>query len=74
MDIFMLSVYKNSKCITVGIFIRNTHKYLQSFIFAIIMLNTKQQEQTYLPVNKVPFVIDCSDVTLCAAVSIRAVV
>jgi len=38
------------------------------------MLNTQQQEQTYISVNKVPFVIQCCDVMLCAAVTIRSTV
>jgi hypothetical protein len=44
------------------------------FTFAIIMLNAQQKEQMSVSVKKVPSVIQCCDVMLCAAVSIRSVV
>ena len=44
------------------------------FTFAIIMLNAQQKEQKSVSVKKVLFVVQCSDVMLCAAVSIRSVV
>ena len=44
------------------------------FTFAIVLLNAQQKEQMSVSVNKVPFVIQCCDVMLCAAVSIRSVV
>ena len=57
-----------------GIFIWNTHNYLQSFTFALIMLNTQRQEKTLLSVSNVPFVIQCSDLLLYSAVRIRSAV
>ena len=74
MAIFMLIAYINSYSLTVGIFMSNIYKYLGSFIFTLIMLNAQQKEQMSVPVNKVPSVIQCCDVMLCAAVSIRSVV
>ena len=44
------------------------------FTFTLIMLNAQQKEQMSVSVNKVPFVIQCCDLMLCAAVSIRSVV
>jgi len=44
------------------------------FTFAIIMQNAQQKEQMSVSVNKVPSVIQCCDVMLCAAVSICSVV
>jgi len=46
MVILMFSAYKNSHSIAVGISMSNTYKHLQNFTFAIITLNTQQQQQT----------------------------